>query len=66
MSGIPDYKSFLLPFLHILSDGQPHTLDSLNESLAIAFNLSQKEKDELVKCGRQYRYKNRIITARTF
>ncbi|MBP1994567.1 hypothetical protein [Paenibacillus eucommiae] len=35
MLGIPDYKSFMLPLLDILGDEQPHTLDSLNERLAI-------------------------------
>ena len=66
MSNIPDYMEFVLPFLQILNDGEIHTIDEIIIDLVISFRLSESDKNELVKCGRQYKYKNRIISARTF
>lgn len=66
MSNIPNYKDFVLPFLKILNDGEIHTLDGIINDLINFFKLSEAERNELVKCGRQYTYKNRIIMARTY
>ncbi|MDQ0887906.1 restriction endonuclease Mrr [Paenibacillus sp. V4I9] len=66
MSGIPTYKEFVVPFLKHLADGNQHTINSIINKLADYFNLSEADRRERVKCGRQLKYRNRIISARTY
>ncbi|KRE40917.1 winged helix-turn-helix domain-containing protein [Paenibacillus sp. Soil522] len=66
MSSIPPYRDFVLPFLQILNDRELYTTDGIINNLVILFGLSMEDMKEMVKCGRQYTYKNRIINARTF
>ncbi|QHT59482.1 hypothetical protein GXP70_05615 [Paenibacillus lycopersici] len=66
LSGMPDYRGFLVPLLELLDDGRPRTMQAIFDGLALALNLSASDRSELVQCGRQYTYKNRIIAARTY
>ncbi|WP_420330257.1 winged helix-turn-helix domain-containing protein [Paenibacillus contaminans] len=65
LSNVPNYKEFLVPFLIHLADGNYHTINSIIDELADHFNLSETDKSERVRCGRQFKYRNRIISART-
>lgn len=65
MSSIPPYKEFLFPFLQILNDEKLFNTDEIINKLVIWFGLSEDDLKEMVKCGRQYTYRNRIIYART-
>ncbi|XEC94300.1 winged helix-turn-helix domain-containing protein [Paenibacillus tarimensis] len=65
MSSIPPYRDFVFPFLQILNDGELYTTDGIINKLVILFGLLEEDMKEMVKCGRQYTYKNRIINVRT-
>lgn len=66
MSGIPPYRDFIIPFLQILNDRGLYSTDAIINNLVILFGLSEEDTKEMVKCGRQYTYRNRMINARTF
>lgn len=65
MSTIPPYRDFVLPFLQILNDRELYTTDGIINNLVMLLGLSEEDMKEMVKCGRQYTYRNRIINART-
>ena len=48
---VPKFKCFILPCLKLLSDGQPHTLKELTESIANYLNLSEEDREERTKKG---------------
>ncbi|WP_420831229.1 winged helix-turn-helix domain-containing protein [Paenibacillus lignilyticus] len=52
--------------VRVFDDGQPHTMDSILEQPAVALNLTDSDRSELVICGRPFIYINRIISARTY
>jgi restriction system protein len=62
---IPDFQSFMLPFLQILSDGQEHSLSEVIETLAEAFGLTEDDRKELLPSGRQAKLDNRVGWTRT-
>jgi len=66
LSGVPNYKEIVVPFLIHLADGNHHTFNSIIDELADYFNLSETDRSERVRCGRQFKYRNRIISARTY
>lgn len=63
---IPDYQTFMLPFLKLLEDGSEHNFRNLTEQLVKVFNLSEEDKKEMLPSGRQYTYKSRIGWAKTY
>lgn len=63
---IPDYKEFAVPFLHLLEEDAPRSFNRIVDCLVVHFKLSEADRSERVKCGRQFTYRNRIIVARTF
>lgn len=63
---IPDYQSFMLPFLRAIADGEEHTLRELYECLADELNLSDQEREQMLPSGRQRVFHNRIGWARTY
>jgi restriction endonuclease Mrr len=42
---IPDFQSIMLPFLNIISDGQEHSTNEINDQLANYFNLTPAPAD---------------------
>jgi len=62
---IPDYQTFMLPFLRILGDEKEHTLKEIYEKLANLFELTDEEREELLPSG-PIKYKNRISWAQTY
>lgn len=63
---IPDYQSLMLPFLRLVSDGQEYVYRDLLEKLAIEFQVSDKERKELLASGVQSIFENRVGWARTY
>jgi restriction system protein len=62
---IPDFQSFMLPFLQILGDGEEHSLSEVIETLAEAFGLTEDDRKELLPSGRQAKLDNRVGWTRT-
>jgi len=63
---IPDYQTLMLPFLRLLADGSEHTLSEVTESLAVEFNLTEAERNELLPSGNQEIMRNRVGWSRTY
>jgi restriction system protein len=61
---IPDLFSITLPLLRSLNDGQEHSLNDLIDALAIEFQLTEEEKNEMLPSGNQQRFRNRVGWAR--
>ncbi len=63
---IPDYQTAMLPLLRFAGDGKEHSLREAIEALAREFNLSDKERRELLPSGQQEVFANRVGWARTY
>jgi restriction system protein len=57
---IPDFQSIMLPVLKIAADGQEHNQSEIREALALQFQLTQDEREEMLPSGRQARFSNRV------
>jgi restriction system protein len=57
---IPDFQSIMLPVLQIAADGQEHNQSEIRETLALQFQLTQDEREEMLPSGRQARFSNRV------
>lgn len=58
---IPDFQSFLLPFLRAIGDEQEHRVRDLVPRLADEFNLDADDRGEMLASGTQTRVQNRVI-----
>ena len=63
---IPDYQSIMLPLLRLAADGAVHKYRDAVESLAQHFDLSDRERRELLPSGKQPTFDNRVGWARTY
>jgi restriction system protein len=63
---IPDYQTIMLPLLKHTSDRQEHLLQSLIDTLAADFKLTDSERRELLPSGNQGIFNNRVGWARTY
>lgn len=63
---IPDYQSLMLPLLSLASDRQEHSLRDAIEQLSEQFQLSEKERSELLPSGQQFTFGNRVSWAATY
>lgn len=63
---IPDYQTVMLPLLKYLSDNQEHTLRETIDALGNEFNLTNKERKQLLPSGQQEIFNNRVGWARTY
>jgi len=63
---IPDYQNIMLPLLKYAGDKQEHHIRDAIEQLANEFNLSEKERRELLPSGQQAIFDNRVGWARTY
>ena len=63
---IPDFQSVMLPLLNFAADKQEHSLQDAVESLAIKFELTSEERQELLPSGKQARFDNRVAWARSY
>jgi restriction system protein len=63
---IPDFQTIMLPLLQIAGDGQEHSGHEFVEKLAIQFELTDDELNELLPSGKQTRFYNRVGWSRTY
>ena len=63
---IPDFQSVMLPLLNFSSDRQEHSLYDAVNSLAIQFELTDEERQELLPSGKQTRFDNRVAWAKSY
>ncbi len=63
---IPDFQSIMLPFLNIISDGQEHTTNEINDQLANYFNLTPEEINTYLPSGSQKTFTNRVAWAKSY
>lgn len=63
---IPDFQSIMLPLLEIVNDGKEHSHRDVSEALAVQFNLTEEEKNELLPSGRQARFGNRVAWSQAY
>ena len=62
---VPPFNAWLLPLLKRVSDGQPHQLSALAQSLADDLGLSAEDRTQMLTSG-QLTYRNRVGWARTY
>jgi len=62
---IPDYQSIMLPLLKVLSDGEEHTIEDVENSLANYFKLTEDEKDLTFKGKKRKIFYYRITWAKS-
>ena len=63
---VPDFQSLMLPLLKLSADGQPHSLAEAREALAVAFNVTEAEREELLPSGSQTKFSNRVAWAKSY
>lgn len=63
---IPTFQELFLPMLKYIADGKEHTKQDVSEHLAINFNLTPEELNELLPSGKQAKFMNRIAWTRTY
>lgn len=63
---IPDFQSIMLPFLNIISDGQEHSTNEINDQLANYFNLTPEEINTYLPSGSQKTFTNRVAWAKSY
>ncbi len=63
---IPDYQTLMLPLLQLVADRQEHKYRDLIEKLAAKFQVTEKERKELLASGNQAIFDNRVGWAKTY
>jgi restriction system protein len=63
---IPDYQTLMLPTLKLLEDGKEHDTREITDFLALRFELTPEEQDQLIGSGTQTVIHNRAGWARTY
>lgn len=63
---IPDYQTIMLPLLKLISDQQEHSLQNSIDDIANQYQLTTKERRELLPSGKQSIVDNRVGWARTY
>lgn len=62
---IPDFQAIMLPLLSYTADGSEHSTRETIEHLAIHFNLTENERQELLPSGTQPIFDNRVGWSKT-
>ena len=63
---IPTYEECMLPLMKIAEDDKEHLFREVTDALINQFNLTEKEKQELLPSGSAFVINNRIGWARTY
>jgi restriction system protein len=63
---IPDYQTLMLPLLQAFADGKEHSYRAIIEKLALHFQLTEQDRQELLPSGRQPVFENRVSWAKTY
>lgn len=61
---IPDFQSMMLPLLTIISDGAEHSNREIYDLLAKQFKLTDEELQQMLPCGQQTVFTNRVAWAK--
>jgi restriction system protein len=63
---VPDFQTIMLPMLKIAGDRKEHSTRDFLDHLSKYFNLSAEESNELLPSGKQTRFYNRVVWAKTY
>jgi restriction system protein len=63
---IPDFQSMMLPLLGIFADQKEHSIQETTDLLALKYQLSDDDLNEILPSGKQTRFQNRVGWARTY
>lgn len=63
---IPDYQTLMLPLLRFAADGNDHTTREAVDILAIEFQLTPPERNQLLASGQQAIFNNRVGWANSY
>jgi restriction system protein len=63
---IPDYQTLMLPLLKAVADEKEYKLNDVVDILAKQFNLTDKERAEVLPSGQTFLFGNRVGWARTY
>ena len=63
---IPSYEDLMLPLLKFAEDEKEHHIHNAVEALSISYQLTDDEKLQTIKSGRQTVIYNRVVWARTY
>lgn len=63
---IPNFQSFFLPLLNLISDKKEHAIRDTVSQLADHFKLSQEERNEMLSSQSQRTVDNRVYWANTY
>ena len=63
---IPDFQTIMLPLLKHIHDGKEYKLETVVDSLAKEFNITEKERKELLPSGQTFVFGSRVGWARTY
>lgn len=63
---VPGFQDMTLPMLKLAADGTTWSLADARARLAIGFQLSTEEQEELLPSGKQSRYANRVAWAKVY
>lgn len=63
---VPDFQSIMLPLLQSASDGSEHKVSSITNQLALNFQLSPEDEQQLLPSGRQTTFSNRVAWAKSY
>jgi restriction system protein len=63
---IPDYQTLMLPLLKILADEREYRMNEIVEILASQFQITEKERAELLPSGQTFVFGSRVGWARTY
>lgn len=61
---IPDYQTLMLPLLKALADGREYAVQETVDLLALQYQLTEEEKNQLLPSGRSPIFYNRIAWAK--
>jgi restriction system protein len=63
---LPSYQDYMLPLLKLLADGNEYQYRDMVEHMAREFNLSEEDRKEMLACGSQPVFDNRVGWAKTY
>lgn len=63
---IPNYQAIMLPLLKTVRDGREYRMTDLIELLSEEFQLTEKDRKELLPSGQAFLFGNRVAWARTY
>ena len=62
---IPDFQTLMLPLVEAFADGREQTIRDLTAHLVDLFQLTGKEREELLPSGQQTIFSNRVAWAKS-